>query len=176
MEITSGTGITLNIDVATLLQSIGYASDDPEEYRGTTLREEVVATLAREIRKDIGKVVAEELRDSIREHVAGIVMDTMAEGVQQTTDYGEPRGPKKSLRELIGEEVRAALVKPVGDSYSSRNGKTLVAKLIQDEVGAQFKADLKAAADLAKQELTEAMRTQAAAVITETVQRMAAGR
>jgi hypothetical protein len=181
-------GIAIEVDLRQILTALdprgryyGYNPETDEDSFGPSALEDhiVEATavlLTKSLRKDIKDMVAVATRDAITAEVETIVRETMGEGVQQTTDWGSPTGAPTPLRELIGKEAEKALKIPeLRDGYSRSNQKTMVQRIIANEVEKALAAELKGVVDQARKDAVAAVQTQAAAVIAESVRRATPG-
>ena len=112
----------------------------------------------------------------IRARIVPLIDEALAASIRQTNTFGEPTGPATTLRDLILEEVKAAvkeITAPAGrDGYGSRKPSVL-ADLVAQEVGAAFTKEVKAELDKAKAEVLEAVRAKGAEVLAATVRDMA---
>ena len=112
--------------------------------------------------------------DEIREQLRPAIVETLAASIQMTNAYGEPVGKTATLREVVAETGRKMLAEPQRDRNGYGTSETLVRRLIREEVEAAFGRELKAALDEAKTEIRAAVQAKGAAVLAETIQRMAA--
>jgi hypothetical protein len=95
----------------------------------------------------------------------------MAEGVQETTTWGEPRGEKKPLRQMIVEQATAWMKEQVGgDSYSRAARKTRLQAFVAEQVDGVLQGTQDA---WTRRKMLDRIKANASAVITETVARMA---
>jgi hypothetical protein len=169
---TAANGVTIHLDIPQLLSAM-YAYDADDGFP-TAARDLVTENAARLIAKTLGDDIRREVGAQVREQVAQIVEQTMAEGVQETTTWGEPRGEKKPLRQMIVEQATAWMKEQVGgDSYSRAARKTRLQAFVAEQVDGVLQKELKTAVDQGKAEVLDRIKANAAAVITETVARMA---
>lgn len=115
-----------------------------------------------------------DIRDEeIREQLRPMVAETLSASIQRTNHYGEPTGDPVTLREVVAETGRKLLIEPQRNGSGYSTNETLVRRLIREEVDAAFGRELKAALDEAKAEIRTAVQAKGAAVLAETIQRMA---
>jgi hypothetical protein len=167
MEITV-TVDTTGIDLATPIGQ-QYGEDGPE---ARTVGDEVVRQIVASITRSDGysgiPARLRELRDEeIREQIRPIVAAAVSEPLQRTNEYGRPVGDAKPLTELIVEEVRSYL-KRRADNYD-RTGRTVVQKLIADEVDRVVTGELRQAIADEKAKVVAAVRAKAADLIATAV-------
>lgn len=164
--------LTVNIDVDHLLGRI-VDTDQYGEPIWQGLRSEVVDTLATRIQRDVAEGVRERVNAIIDEEAQRVIRETIAAGVPKTNTYGEPTGQVVSLREEIVRVATEAMTKKRG-GYSDE--KTIITEVIRAEVGAALTRELKDAVTAAKAEVSAAVKSSAAEVITQTITDLAKGR
>lgn len=120
-----------------------------------------------EFQRRMRAVTTEEIRKAVRPVIAGAILDSF----QPTDTYGQPRGPKITLREAIIKEVQTQTGRRVGHGMSGN--RTVLEEIVQVEVERQLRGELQEAVAAAKDEVLDAVRAQAADVITETIRRTA---
>lgn len=187
--------ITLNIelDLTTYLRehrgfgitrdSSGAPCEPGDEITGPVTLEDIVLGLAaREVyaaidndaRRDLALAVRNTRAEVIREQIAPLVAEALDGTIQQTNIYGEATGKSSTLREMVMAEITTYLTSKKGRSRDVQTTavEDLVAAAVKDVVG----AELREAVDAAKAEVKAAITHAGAEVITETVQKLAAGR
>ena len=101
---------------------------------------------------DLSRKVREIRAEVIREAVRPQIEQAIAAPVTLTNAYGEPNGRTTTLRELIIDEARKALNAPADPSSYGRDRKTLVQKIVAEQVHEAFAAEI---ADAVKQARTD---------------------
>ena len=163
--------VTLTVDLDQLMGSV--YDEDGDEVGARRLRDEVADALARRLAKDVSKDVRAAVLPAVEAQVGTIVTEALSEPFQPMTTYGSPDGSPTTLRELIGKQARDFLTVP-RDQFAS--GRSPLAKFIQEQVDRAFNAELKKEVDKARDQVLARVKENAAAVIAETIQRMATGR
>lgn len=159
---------TITIDLHELLDSAGWYDEDSPHLN------QVVGLAAQRVANDMTREIREGVRVKVEEEVESIVADALAEGIQPTDAYGSPVGNRTTLREIILKQADQLMKTPARDSFG-RGGETVIQKMVREEILKGFKNELTAAVNATKQEILEAMKTQAAEVITETIDRARRG-
>ena len=116
-------------------------------------------------RSDIVNRVREIRVEEIREQVRPLIAEALAGEVQRTNSFGEPTGQVTTLREMVVAEAKRVLSSPI-DQYS-RNGQTFVQKIVAEEVGRAFEAELRDAMAAEKAKAVAAVRAKAADLLAE---------
>jgi hypothetical protein len=124
-----------------------------------------------ELRRRVREITEDEIRAAVKPTIAA-ALDL---AVQQTDGFGAPKGSPTTLRELVLETARKELGEPKDRGYG-KSKTTIVEQFVRDEVEKALKAEMQEAVREAKGQVMVAVREQAAAVIQETVERVAAGR
>lgn len=124
---------------------------------GTTLRERVTT------------IRDEEIRAAVKPDIEAALL----KAVQPTDSYGMPKGEPLTLHEVIVKQATDWLTKPESQRYGEK-AMSPVKRLITEEVERVFRRDLQKAMDEAKAEVREAIKQEGAALISETIARMAA--
>jgi hypothetical protein len=129
--------------------------------------------LVNEIRKAAVTVIEEELRPRVQ----AMLDDAINAAIQPTSDYGEPKGEARTLREIIVERAVKALREPSrtsrSSSYPSGLGESLIDAVIGDQLDAAWQRELLAAVRDAKAEAVAAVQARAAGVLADTIVGMA---
>lgn len=116
-----------------------------------------------------------EIRDEeIRAQVTPMITEAVARPVQKTNTYGEPIGEATSLREVVIDEARKILQGTKGDSYNRKEG--LGRQLIREMVEKELRTELTEVIKEERQKVVNAVRAQAAELITEAVTKGVTGR
>lgn len=120
---------------------------------------------------ELRDAMAKEIKEETAKHVGPAVEAALAEGVQRTDQYGDPRGEKVPLRTVIIEEAQ----KVFGQKVEYRDGygrhESLISSIIRNEVQKAVAEDLKAAIKDERAKVQQAVRNEAAAILTESVRR-----
>lgn len=186
-----GQTLTITLDLeAHLARHIGY-DENGEPVQGPTTIEDIVLGLVadklvervvnhgnvqgRPYWEDIRSRVKSVKDEVIRERVAPLVEQAMTEPIQRTDDFGVPRGEPTTLRAEILKTAQSWLSSPDPSYSADRVRKSRVQKLIADEVDRALTSELKAAVTAAKAEVTAAVQEKGAAVLAETIVKMAGG-
>ena len=158
--------ITVTVDEVTL-DTIVHSYDDGE----VTIGDRVVNAITRHLvaskdvypplRDQVSKIRDEEIREQVRP----LITEALTEPVHLTNQWGDPvPGAKQTtMREVIVAEARKQFTAKA-DNYS-RNGQTILQKLVADEVQAAFKTVI---ADEVKKARAE-VATQIGAMVAESV-------
>lgn len=156
--------------------------NDPLYEDGTSLRDLIVkrasAQLLEHVQKEgnawptlRGRV--EKMRDDeIRAALLPVIGQAVAEAVQPTNTFGEPRGEPVTLRGLIVKEAREQLKQSGRDRRhpsSDRRGATLLEHVIAHEVEGALGKELRAELEAAKADVKVAVREKGAEVIAEAI-------
>jgi hypothetical protein len=165
-----GQKIVIEFDLGSLVAG----REESGETFGDVIVNRAASVLLDRERESVGKfralvaVIAEsEVRDAIRP----MIDQALAEPIQKTNTYGGPIGEAMPLREHIVEIARAALDTQVGRDYDKKT--SLLRAILAEEVERVLRRELGEALAAAKAEVTAAVREQGAAVITETITRLA---
>lgn len=110
-------------------------------------------------------VIVEMLRPMIEEAVAMVV--------QPTDSFGEPKGERTTLREVIIKHVEKELRSTSSRDSLSRPRQTVLEQIIDREVQRVVGEDLREAMDAARKTVREAVQAKGAEVLTDTVLRLA---
>lgn len=105
---------------------------------------------------------AEVIRELVRPQIERAVLAP----VTLTNTYGEPSGKTTTLRELIVDEARKALNSPADPNGYGRDRKTLVQKIVAEQVQAAFTAELADAVKQARTAIADEIGKQVANSVT----------
>jgi hypothetical protein len=139
--------ITVQIDDISLSTMVGDVLAFDEEGEPYKVGEKTVADLVavmitERVTKDdrwaaladrVYQIRAEEIRNAVRPQIT----EALTKPIRQHTLYGEAHGPETTLSAMIAAEARAMLMKPA-DQYN-RDGRTIIGKLVAEEVAKAFK-------------------------------------
>lgn len=107
-----------------------------------------------------------EIRDEeIREAVRPMITEALTRPIKQTNRYGEETSQETTLSEIIVEEARKLLNSNAGDSYN-RDTRTVVQKMVADEVTKALGAEIKDAVKQARDAVSIDIGQQVAAAVT----------
>jgi hypothetical protein len=184
----SSAGLELRLDLPTMLTAIdpggrwlGYDPDaDEDRYESSSLAGEIVdrsaALLVKRAGRQIETLVADAVTTRALELVEEFVRESLETGTLQEHDVdGRPKGQPRPLLGIIRDAAVNVLDKPTGDGFGRGGRQTMLAKMVDEAVGRAFKAELQAEVDKARDAAKRAVRDQAAAVITETIERATRG-
>lgn len=132
---------------------IDNGNNKPHKQIDRVIRETVVA----QVRKHLEASIEEFTQAHIRAAVEAI----MSEGWQKTNSYGEPCGPKMTLRDRIAEQLTS-----VRDSYSR---KTWLDEVIEKNVTAVFSAEFAKQIEDARHKFRELLDGTIAAKLQESL-------
>lgn len=179
MANTNGNGLKVNVEVdlahdaeamrehiiAAIANKVLYSTSYDEDYQPHSIPTEV----SYELRETLSKAI----RTEVQKHVGPAVEMALAEGVQRTDNYGDPRGEKVPLRTVIVEEAQKALGKKIEVRDNYGRSESVIQQIIRDEVQRALAEDLKEIVKAEREKVVKAVRDEAAAIITESVQRAA---
>jgi uncharacterized membrane protein YheB (UPF0754 family) len=171
--------VTLQVPMDALLaaytERIPEWSGNPDEYSDgpppavrDAIGERVAQIIAAQILDaDMRKDIRRAIQDKVLATVAEAVGDAVTGEIRQTNQWGEATGPVTTMRELIIQEAKDYLSKPV-DNYNRDKG-TKATVLIRAEVDKAIKEDLNEALKVARAEVTALLKSKAADAIAATV-------
>jgi hypothetical protein len=145
----------INVTVSDVtLDTLVREADEYRDGGGSTIADVVADKLVKRITSDgdtwtplRDKITG--IRDGeIRAAVAPLIAEALTKSLTLTNTWGEPTGKTTTLAEVIAAEARKQLTQPVNDSYHSSDKRSIVQKLVADEVRKAF-ADV-VAAEVAK--------------------------
>lgn len=117
-----------------------------------------------------------EIRDEvIHAQITPMIAEAVAKPIQRTGAYGDPIGEPISMREVVVDEARKILQSTPQGSYD-RNAQSLGRKLIHEMVEKEMRAELTEVIKEERQKVIDAVRAQAAELITEAVTKGVTGR
>lgn len=125
------------------------------------------------ISSDLRNAMYKAVNAEVEKHVGPAVEAALAEGVQRTDTYGSPRGEKVPLRTVIVEEAQKALGKKVEYRDNYGRSENVVSAIIRNEVQQALAKDLKGVVEAERAKVQQAVRDEAASIITQAVQRAA---
>lgn len=125
----------------------------------------VSGTARDDLRRRIEQIRDDEIREQLRPTIAA----ALDAPVQLFNEYGSPKGDPITLRDLILERG-TALFKVKAGGYGN---KSPLDQFITEEIDRQFKNELNTAMKQAREQVLAAVREQGAAVVQETISRMA---
>lgn len=170
--------ITVKVDDVTLGTVIDEAvtgwdgEDAPYEKRApVTIASLVAAQIVDRLAQDrerwyeLSRTVTDIKREVIREAVLPMVEQAIAEPLQKTSAYGDVIGGTTTLREVIVDEARKLLNKRA-DDYPSNSGKTILQKIVAEQVQAAFAGEIKDAVKQARASVADEIGKQVASAVT----------
>jgi hypothetical protein len=116
------------------------------------------------IRDRVREIRDEEIRDAVRPLIA----EALSKPIQQANPYGEPVGSETTLTAIIVREAQEFMKRKAGDSYS-RESRTVLQKMVADEVAAAFKTEVTEAVKSAREAVTAEIGKQAGDAIAAAV-------
>lgn len=113
--------------------------------------------------------------EEIRAAIVPAIAQALEEAVQPTDSFGQPKGDKTTLREVIVQTVDAQLRQTASDARSSLYDKspTLLQFIIGNEVAKVVGEDLREAMNEARAQVKAAVEAKGAEVLAETISRLA---
>lgn len=164
--------IVIEVDLSKL--RLGEDGGDLGEYILGQAALQIIATLDRDVRSMLRQRV-EQIRDEvIREAIRPAVTEAIAVAVQPTDSWGQPTGsPMVTLREVIVKEGLRQLKKDGGDAHGRGTKHTILEQVIAQEVEKALRSELLKEVEAGRAQALAAVKEQAAAVIAETIARMA---
>lgn len=171
--------VTLQVPIDTLLQAWTVQPgpwrgpddvDGPPPAVRDLIGERVAQLLFTSVEKDIRAEISTQVKAQIEARVREVIEEALNGEIQTTNEYGEPRGPKLSLRAMIVKSATEWFTKPTGDY---RNKSSQGADFIRKAVDQAIKEDLAQALKDAREQITEQIRQKAAEAIAATVAGMA---
>ncbi|KKN74322.1 hypothetical protein LCGC14_0391230 [marine sediment metagenome] len=168
----------MTIEVTIDLDKI-YVGED-----GQTAGDQVLAMAASQLLEQLGRdealsnlrAKASNIRDEmIRERFAPLLETALDAAVQRTDAFGQTKGEPTTFREVVVEQIQKFLTEK---RYDNRVGhtsqRTAVQEFIEESVDRVVKRELTAEITEAREQVAAAVRDQGAAVIQETIARLAA--
>ncbi|GLY81862.1 hypothetical protein [Actinoallomurus iriomotensis] len=164
-----------DVDLSTAIRGYYGPNDEP-----ATLADLVVTELAsRFMQTDDWSTLRRRIREirdeEIRAQITPMIAETIAKPIQRTVAYGDPIGEPISMREVVVDEARKILQGTPKGSYD-RNAQPLGRQLIHEMVSRELKTELADAIKAERQKVVDAVRAQAAELITEAVTKGVTGR
>lgn len=178
-------GITITLDLDTLIIGQRYGGEDPDSGAPITFIEGVTEEVARMVFATLKSGAmsdtyqqltrrASEIRDEeIRAVIRPAIIEAIDATMQPTDPYGNPKCEAKTLHEIIVEQAKKAITAKDSDSYSRNKGLNIVEQFIASEVRSALDKELRATMDQAKADVLAAVKDQGAKVLSETIARMA---
>lgn len=162
----------INVNVADVDLSDVVGGYGPEG-EPTTLGDLVIAEIARQFMKtedwpELRRRVITIRDEEIRAQITPMIAEAVAKPIQRTGAYGDPIGEPVSMREVVVDEARKILQGTPKGSYD-RDAQPLGRKLIREMVEKEMRAELADAIKAERQKVVDAVRAQAAELITEAV-------
>ena len=159
--------------------------DCPPDYEPVSLGGEVISALAdrlyHQVQADADRIrrsalerLAEEVEQmrtaAVTEEVTRIVRETLASEIQQTDNYGRPRGEPKVLIDLIREDVQAYLDERVPrQGYGDRERPGGFRSLLKHEVDEALTKELRETIRAARADVAAKVKDRAAEIVGSVV-------
>lgn len=164
-----------DVDLGTAIRGYYGPNDEP-----ATLADLVVTELAsRFMQTDDWSTLRRRIREirdeEIRAQVTPMIAEAVAKPIQRTGAYGDPIGEPISMREVVVDEARKILQGTPKGRYD-RDAQPLGRQLIHEMVNRELKTELADAIKAERQKVVDAVRAQAAELITEAVTKGVTGR
>lgn len=121
--------------------------------------------------RTIHKKVGEQVAVIVREKVGERIETALAAPITRTDAYGNPKGDTTTLAEIVAAEATAWLSRPTGDSYSSSQRKTNLAKILDECIGRVWQAEIGTQIAEAKAQVIKTLTASTAQVLTDAVRR-----
>ncbi len=166
--------VEVELDVSDLHRYVQTSEDDFADHP-VSITEAVVAqaaaVLVRQVRiqvqEQVQGLVAEAHREVVKETVQGWVRERLDKGVQRTNDYGDPTGVPVPLGDIIKVEITRQLQPSSRSAYS--NEKTVLSRVIEEQVNRQLATDLQAAFATARGAMLQAAQDAGAQALRAAV-------
>lgn len=160
--------VTITLDIAQFAAHLvpGYSSFDDEGSPEPALGN-VLASVTREIVKNIRAEVVEKAISDARNEIAAVVREIVEKTLEEGGVVGDGWTKKTTppLRELIKQELDTYISKPVGDGYGRGGRETAMQLLVRQEVTKALDADLKSLLEEERERFRAAVRQQAATIL-----------
>lgn len=168
--------ININVDNVDLTDVISRDYDD----NPTTLGDRIADKLVKDFAKsDLYRGIAERVRairdEEIRRQLTPVLAEAINTPIVKTNTYGEATGATTTLREIIVKEAREHLATR-DQSYSARDTRTVLQKMIHAEVQSAFKAELADAVKEAREAVVTGLGTTVSEMVADTVRQALAKR
>ena len=127
--------------------------------------------VANEFHSRVKRITDEEIGKTIQP----MICEAISAAVQLTDSFGQSKGEPTTLREIIVKRVEEELRSAQRADYIDTRHRNLplLQVMIEREVARAVKEDLTEAMNNARKQVKEAVEAQGAAILTETIQRMA---
>jgi hypothetical protein len=159
------------VDLSSVIDSQWVVdSDGVEDQRSETLADRVANLVAVGVAREyphLRQRVRDQMDAAIAAKVGPMIEEALSTAFQRTNPYGEAVGAPVTLREVIVDEARKLLQKPV-DPYNRDKG-TLSASLVRAEVDRAMRAELLDAVKAEKARVVALVRAKAADMIAESL-------
>lgn len=175
MKTTDDGKLVIEIDLGSL-----WLGDEKE----SSIAGFIADTAARRLldRADAHEVVGEfkdrvrgVLDEEIREKVRPLLDDVLSRVLQPTNAYGDPTGEPRTLSQIVVDTATRELASggTTGGSLGRGASATILQRVIEEEVGRTLRKELQKAVLEAREKVLAAVREEGAAVLAETIARMA---
>lgn len=175
MEISVNVGGAESIDLNTVLGQrpervfLGHGDYDVRD-QPFTLGDLVAERLVEKLSHDesyptLREMVQRVRADILREKLEPIVEEAIQGQLQLTNEFGEPRGPKVTLRQYIVDEAKKILTKARRSARG--NHETLLEEIVNGKVKAALVNELKDALDTEKKKVQELLAKEGGRIIAE---------
>lgn len=134
------------MDKAITITVNGYDADEVKDWLTKQVGEELRPLIYKEVRAAVDRAVKEAADGLLRDRILSEVEAVLTQGWQPTNEYGEPKGPKETVR----DRIRNAFSKR-GDGYYDK--ATLLEKWVEEGVSRVLEATLKEEVKAAREKL-----------------------
>lgn len=176
--------VEVNFELSDVLEGYRHLDEDGNGRGPVTVLDAIIAEAGRQLVERIVKDTsgyggmvnrAREVRDEIlTERLAPLIEDALTRSVQPTDGYGQPKGEPTTLAEIITKQAETWLRAPRAENRSGYGPqKTNVQWLVEEATTRTFQQELAPVVAQAKAEVRAAVQEKGAAVLAETITRMA---
>lgn len=160
------------IDLNTVVGQRDRYDDDLDQRisEDITIGGEVARRIANKLTKDdsypgLRQRFLDIRTEEIREAVKPLVTDAINAAIELTNGFGERTGQATSMRELVIAEARKLLT----ERSDYGRGTTLAQRIVAEEIGRAFQAELSKTIAAEKEKVVVAVRAKAAELIADAV-------
>lgn len=167
-------------DIATVTLSLDtivgetYTGDPDGHGAPITIADQIVMAATKQIVDSIGpdlrRAASEAVNEQIRTQAAELVAEAMREPFQTTGPFGDPTGPAKSIRTVVGEQVKQWMAKTGGrDTYGNRRDPSPFEAVLATEVDKALRSELADTVKDAKAKVIARVQSSASTLLADAV-------
>lgn len=158
--------VTLDLDAMAKRLWVGEDDVPPATLEEVVIRgaiEVLASRVYRDMKQELHRRVSALRDEEIRTQLAPLIAEAITRASQTTDSFGEPKGPAKTLSELIIASSTAQLRHDVNaDRGYGQKTKTLLDTVIGDEVAKVVGKELREAMSAAKEQVKAAVEAEGA--------------